>query len=119
MIRIKNASVVRELLIENYHPILIELVLWILQRYYNITFTSGYRDGDTGVHGTRPCRGLDIRSSGIKQGNLDVDAGTVCTKINSAWQYDPERPDKTCAVLHDTGKGVHIHLQCHKNTTML
>ena len=121
MIQIKNASVTRELLIESYHPILIELVLWILQRYYNITITSGYREGDKGVHGTKPCRGLDIRSNGIKQyrGEIEITAGVICTKINSAWQYDPERPEKICAILHNSGSGMHIHLQCCKNTTML
>jgi len=67
MIQIKDASVTRELLIESYHPILIELVLWILQRYYNITFTSGYREGDKSVHGTKPCRGLDIRSRDLEK----------------------------------------------------
>ena len=118
MIQIKNASVYRELLIAKYHPILIELELWILSKYSGIVVTSGYRDGDKGVHGTDPCRGKDFRSYGLERNGNTIDAGVVCTEINAAWQYDPKRPDKQCAKLHDSGNGMHIHLQTCNNTMM-
>ena len=119
MIKIKNSLVLRELLISRYHPILIELILWVLQRYDGIVITSGYRDGDKGVHGTESCRGIDIRSWGLKKKDgSDTNAGVLCTEINTTWKYDPKRPDKLCAVYHNSGSGLHIHLQVHKNTTM-
>jgi hypothetical protein len=120
MIQVKDAEVYRELLVAKYHPKLVELELWIVERYSGIVITSGYRDGDNGVHGTDPCRGKDIRSYGLKRKNNGsmIDAGIVCTEINAAWRYDPKRPEKVCAKMHNVGYGMHIHLQIHPNTEM-
>ncbi|GAG88238.1 unnamed protein product, partial [marine sediment metagenome] len=38
---------------------------------------------------------------------------------NAHWIYDPERLEKKCAKFHNTGQGVHIHLQVHRNTKYL
>ena len=119
MIQVKNPSVLRELLVEKYHSILIELILWLLQRYDNIVITSGYRDGDKGVHGTSPCRGVDIRSWNLSRVDSSaVSASELCKDVNLHWQYDPSRPEKLCAILHDAGSGNHIHLQAHSHTVM-
>ncbi len=72
--------------------------------------TSIYRIGDSGVHGTLPVRGTDLRCR-------DEDFGAkFCEKVNSLWQYDPERPEKKVAVAHGEGSNYHIHLQVHPNT---
>jgi hypothetical protein len=75
-----------------------------------VVVTSHFRQGDKGVHGTNPCRGLDIRSW------VYGDPQSICEMINRAYEYDPKRPDKRCAILHNVGKGEHIHLQVHPNT---
>jgi hypothetical protein len=75
-----------------------------------LTITSLYRIGDTGVHGQLPLRGVDIRVR-------DKDIGEMLESIvNIYWQYDPERPQKECAILHGDGWNMHLHLQVHPNT---
>lgn len=113
MIAIKDHKVLRQILEVPYHPILINLELWVATRYSKVIFTSGYRAGDTGVHGTIPCRGKDIRSSCYSEPKL------VEEDINAHWQYDPVRPEKKCALYHDVGQGAHIHLQVHPRTQYL
>lgn len=110
-IEVKNTVILRNLLSHNYHPKLISLACWIIDTGGMIYFTSGYRHADKGVHGTNPCRGMDIRSW------IYVSPRALCVRINGVWKYDPDRrPDKRCALVHDKGSGVHIHLQVHKNT---
>ena len=89
---------------------LIEIVLWVVEEYDRLMITCGYRKGDTGVHGTTPCRGIDLRSW------VYSTPKNLVQRINTIWEYDSNRPKKTCAMLHDTGSGVHIHLQVHGNT---
>lgn len=111
MILIKNLSVFKALLLKEYHPLLIEIVLDVLFIAFDIVVTEGWRKGN-GVHSTEPCRGIDLRSwiyspSKIKEIN---------DYINSRWVYDIKRPTMECCIIHDVGKGVHIHLQVHPNT---
>jgi len=75
-----------------------------------VTITSIYRINDDGVHGTLPCRGIDIREKNKYIGKY------VERHINEMFLYDPNRPDKKCCWFHDVGKGVHIHLQSHPKT---
>lgn len=112
MIQIKNASVLRKLLSERYDLVLIDIVTEVLGMVPGL-ITDGYREGDKGVHGTSPVRGIDMRSRIYSREILNV----VEKHINSKWQYDPKRPHKVCCMIHDVGKGVHIHLQVHPNTT--
>ena len=78
-----------------------------------LTVTSLYRINDTGVHGQLPLRGVDFRMR-------DSDFGKLAEqKINSKWSYDPQRPHKKCAVFHDVGRGIHLHIQAHPNTVRL
>ncbi len=111
-IQIKDYRVLRSLLEVPYHPTLIALILWITARYSETLFTSGYRKGDKGVHGQVPCRGTDIRSRVYDNPQAVVD------DINAHWKYDPKRVNMRCALLHSVGKGLHIHLQVHPNTTI-
>jgi len=63
------------------------------------------------VHGTIPCRGLDTRS------HVYTNPKKIVNHINKRWIYDPKRPEKKVAMLHNVGSGEHIHLQTHPNTT--
>jgi hypothetical protein len=109
-IRVKHYKALRGLLSAPFHPKLIALAMWVTARLSDVVFTSGYRKGDKGVHGQVPCRGLDIRSW------IYPDPQMICDDINKHWIYDPERPDKKCAIYHNVGKGFHIHLQVHART---
>ena len=112
MICIKDHRVLIAMLEMEYHPTLIELVLWFSVRFSNTTFTSAYRKGDPGVHGTIPCRAVDIRSKGFE------DPQGVADEVNRNWVYDPNRPEMKCCVYHDIGLGPHFHLQVHRNTNL-
>ena len=113
MISIKDSSVLISLLHAEYDNILIDIIVWLVGEYPGrIVFTCGYRPGDKGVHGTNPCRGMDIRSRNFKHPDK------VANYINYEWIYDPKRPEKKVAIFHDAGKkgNLHIHLQSHPNT---
>lgn len=89
---------------------LIELLKHLSSKVGALTVTSFYREGDKGVHGTLPCRGIDVRCR-------DGAIGRAYAKvINNKWAYDPSRPEKNCALVHDVGFGIHLHLQVHPNT---
>ena len=77
-----------------------------------LTVTSLYRINDSGVHGQLPLRGIDFRMKDSEIGKL------VEGKINEKWSYDTNRPHKKCAVFHDVGRGVHLHIQSHPNTVL-
>ena len=106
-IQVKSNKVLENLLVHRYHKDLSFMLNWISVRYSDLVVTSGYRVGDTGVHGTDPCRGMDIRSwiYSNPQGIVD--------DINEHFIYDTDRPKKKCAMLHSVGDGMHIHLQVH------
>lgn len=75
-----------------------------------VVITSAYREGDHGVHGTVPCRGLDIRSFIYEKPRHIVDV------LNETFSYDFQRPGMKAAMYHDSGHGRHIHLQVHDHT---
>ena len=113
-ITIKDWKVLKGMLSVAFHPKMTALAMWVTVRYSKVTFTSAYREKGNGVHSVVPCRGMDIRSW-----HYD-DPQTVVDDINVHWRYDPlKRPEKMCAILHDTGSGNHIHLQTHDNTRYL
>ena len=112
-IEIKNNKVLENILEVGYQPHLIFLINWVTVRNSKIVITSGYRKGDKGVHGTLPCRGIDIRSRIYENPQAIVD------DINRHFIYDINRPEKKCAILHNVGHGEHIHLQVHPNTKYL
>ena len=113
MIKIKDTEALESLLIQPVHENMLDLLLWVTNRYI-VTITQGYEKRDyRSVHSTIPYRGVDIRSWDFK------DPQSVADTINDNWQYDPGRPEKLCAVYHDTGRGVHIHLQVHDKTERL
>ena len=77
------------------------------------TMTSIYRIGDTGVHGTLPVRGVDLRMRSASVGTEVVDL------VNERWGYDTERTEKSCAILHGEDSNMHLHIQSHPNTIRL
>lgn len=111
MILIKNISVLKVLLSKKYHSLLIEIVLDVISIAENVVVTEGWREG-RGVHSTDPCRGIDLRSWIYSAGTLEQ----IQHYINSRWTYDPKRPTMECCIVHDVGKGVHLHCQVHPNT---
>jgi hypothetical protein len=74
------------------------------------TITSLYRIDDSGVHGTLPLRGADLRMRDWAIGQEIQDS------INAMWMYDPDQPEKMCALLHGEGANLHLHVQTHYNT---
>lgn len=111
MILIKNMSVLKALLTKNYHPLLIRILLDIYFVASEILITEGWRKGK-GVHSTDPCRAIDLRSWSYSTYKLKE----IQYYINSRWIYDPKRPTMECIILHDVGKGIHLHVQVHPNT---
>jgi len=118
-IKVKNHKVLMSLLAVPYHQNLIQVLVWVSIRYHDLVITSGYRDGDKGVHGLKPCRGIDIRSW------IYNDPQKIVDDINSYWEYDTQRKYHIIngnkkllltAKYHDTGSGDHIHLQAHPRT---
>lgn len=81
-----------------------------LQTGVEFTITSLYRIEDTGVHGTLPLRGTDLRCRNKEVGK------EIERLINEKWMYDHKRPNKQCAVLHGAGTNLHLHIQVHSNT---
>ena len=92
------------------HPVLIELLdeLGAVWDYWRVT--SLYREGDAGVHGTMPVRGIDIRCRDQAVGEA------IAAQINRSWRYDVRRPSIEVAMAHNAGSGWHLHLQVHERT---
>ena len=87
-----------------------KLIAWLEdETSTSFTITSLYRVGDRGVHGTLPVRGIDLKMRNFHFGNF------LEKYINAHWVYDPKR-GLQCALLHDAGDGLHLHLQVHKNS---
>lgn len=112
MIQIKNHKVLESLLVQRAHSKLIALVTWFVCRYSETVLTGGFEQrAGASVHSVVPYRGMDVRSRIYK------DPQGVADDVNDHWVYDPDRPWLMCAVYHDTGRGPHIHLQAHVNTS--
>jgi hypothetical protein len=111
-IQIKDEETLEGFLI-GYHPLLIDIVLFVLSIENDMVITCGFRAGDTGVHGTFPCRGIDLRSW------IYLNPSEISARINERWIYDPNRPDMNCCELHKTKTGgMHFHIQVHPNTRL-
>lgn len=88
-----------------------DILVWLeVKTGQTFTITSLYRINDSGVHGALPLRGTDLRCRNKEIGRQ------IEKLINDHWQYDQARPDKKCAVLHGSGRNMHIHVQVHPNT---
>lgn len=84
MIQVKSATIMRELIVVPWHPMLKEIIFWTIEQYPGlIVFTSGFRIGG-GVHGQDPLRGIDLRSREFDKPR-DVEY-----RINQKWNYGKE-----------------------------
>ena len=111
MIRIKDTQVFRALLLKTYDPMLVEIIASIEGQFPGICITEGWRYG-VGVHSIEPCRGIDLRSRDYSKRTLEA----LVNYINDNWIYDSERLDMKCVLVHDVGRGIHLHIQVHPNT---
>lgn len=106
MIHLKSADTLKSLM----RPMLREILGYIDFRVGNVTITSLYRPEDRGIHSVFPLRAVDIRCW-----DPEV-AYTIASMINQRFEYDPERPEKQCAIPHGKDSNFHIHLQVHDRT---
>jgi len=111
MISVKDKSVLASLLMVEYDETLIDILMWLIDEYpERVVFTCGHRASDKGIHGTIPCRAVDLRSWTFRSPDR------AANYINMVWEYDPKRPEMTVALFHDSGEGPHFHIQSHPNT---
>ena len=112
-IEIKDSSVLAGLMLHKFSPALAEIIVWLADSH-GFVMTESFRParhpGD--VHSTDPVRAVDIRSRCYDGGQ----AARIRDEINAMWQYDSNRPQMRCAIIHDVGNGVHFHIQTHPNT---
>jgi hypothetical protein len=115
VIEVKNPEVFEGLLKHTLYPTLTEVVVWIAKTY-GLVVTESYRKQrhPNDLHGVLPLRAIDIRAwcynGGFERARI------IEQKINEEWVYDPGRPDMKVALLHDSGQGVHFHIQVHPLT---
>jgi hypothetical protein len=116
MVVIKSNYIYTGLMMGKFPPILVEMSLYLhklLDNHKTIAvITSAYREDSEGVH--HYYRGIDYRSWELTNDQID----SICLEINNKYEYDPMRPDKECLIHHDTGRGLHFHLQSHPNTEL-
>ena len=112
MIQYKDNSVLRGMLCRSWHPILINMLEWLLNRYPDkILITCAYEDRDyPSTHSVEPLRAFDLRSW------MFEDPEALAEEINRHWIYDYDRMEKKVALYHDSGRGPHLHIQVHENT---
>ena len=96
--------------LEFIDPKLREIMSSIRAEFGVMTITSLYRIDDDGVHGVLPLRGIDLRCRNNNMGAVIEDW------VNRTWFYDPKRPKMKACIYHDTGRGIHLHIQSHPNT---
>jgi len=109
----KDENVLRACLKRAWHPILIDIFVWLTEKYgEGVLVTEGWREAKSpsDVHATDPIRAFDIRSRNFTSPEI------VAENINKNWTYDPGRPEMKVALLHDAGSGMHFHIQVHQNT---
>lgn len=116
-IKIKDSSVLDGLLRKKAHDSLVEIIEWIAETY-GITITEFYREKrhNNDLHGTIPVRAADLRFWCYES---DKFAYEIMNAINSRWQYDHYRKHKVVAKIHNSGMGIHFHIQVHERTVRI
>jgi hypothetical protein len=112
VIQIKDKDVFHGLLQYRFQPMLCRILRWLCNQVPEIMITESFRKKrhPNDLHGEIPVRAVDLRSS------IYVRPDMLAEKINKHWQYDPDRPNMKVAVLHDSGEGMHFHIQVHPKT---
>jgi len=111
---IKDTKILTGLFERRFAPLLIKIISDVAKQH-GIVMTESYREplhmGD--VHSTQPVRAVDLRSWAYP----DEKAQEIKHEINRRWEYDPDRPNKHCAIIHRVGNGgIHFHVQVHPRT---
>ena len=107
-LQFKNQKIFENFVKKPMHPKLKEVFWWSLNYFWDVVVTSAYRENDSGVHGTIPYRGIDIRSYIYP----DVEDRVKCA--NATWDYG--KKGKKVFLYHDAGSGNHIHIQVSMKT---
>ncbi len=90
------------------------MIVWLEKETgLEFTITSLYRMNDSGVHGTLPLRGMDLRCRNKLIGK------EIERLIDVNWVYDKGRPEKSCILIHGNGYNLHIHLQVCAKTEQI
>ena len=113
-IKIKDSSVLKGLMAHKFHHKLVPLIAYISDKY-GLMMTESYRKKRhrNDLHGTDPVRACDLRFRYYKSQKL---AYEISDDINNKWVYDSNRPDMMCCIVHDSGEGIHFHIQVHPKT---
>ena len=117
-IQFKNHEIAHNFCDVRIHPILTDVLLWIVDLTGEAFITSARRykalyQKDSGIHLTDPLRAVDLRYYIYDNPSMLADT------INKNWQYDNRRKALKCAVLHNTGRGMHFHMQVHDRTKQI
>ncbi len=114
-IKIKNAEVLSSILGHVFHPVLIDVIVWVAISF-GLMITEGWRPRRhaSDLHGVPdPVRAIDLRSWFYRPEK----ATQIEQAINNRWIYDPNRPNMKVAMIHKVkGGALHFHIQVHPNT---
>jgi len=110
---IKDPDILIGLMERNYSPLLIRIIADVAKEH-GLVMTESYREKRhrNDLHGTQPVRAIDLRTWCYPDGL----AYRIMDEINNRWEYDPIRPEKQVAIIHDVGQGMHFHIQVHPHT---
>ena len=110
---IKDSEILYGLMTHRFNPVLAEIIMMVAGKY-GLVMTESYRPqrNRNDLHGTDPVRAVDLRTWCYPAGKAEE----IRDEINRLWVYDPKRPSKNVAIIHDAGAGVHFHIQVHPNT---
>ena len=112
-IEIKDPDVLMGLMGYRFSPALTLIITDVAKRH-GLVMTESFREpmhpGD--LHSTNPIRAVDLRTWCYP----DKKAYEIMHEINKLWEYDPDRPGKMVAIIHNAGQGTHFHIQVHPKT---
>lgn len=91
-----------------FHPRLREVMRDLEDEFGDQVITSLWRK--EGVHGTIPLRAVDLRCRNMAHGR------EIERWVNDKWIYDPTREGFEVCLYHDTGQGIHLHVQVDEHT---
>jgi len=113
-IRLKDVTVLQGLMERNFAPLLVIIICKVAETF-GFVLTESWREKKhrNDLHGTLPVRAVDLRFWCYEN---DQKAYEIMHWINKRWVYDPKRPEIDVAIIHDSGQGIHFHLQCSPNT---
>ena len=112
-IQVKTPNVLQGMLTYSFHPMLVTIIEFVA-RHYGVVITESYRPQrhPDDLHGVHPVRAMDIRSWCYPEWLAEQ----IRDDLNNEWTYDPTRTNYRVAKIHDSGLGIHFHIQVHPRT---